>query len=100
MRAKVGVLLLALTPLAPVASANVYISSAACNFTFSNGDVPNFQLPEAGPNSPGDVQLNEGNPIVPSWGESESTKKHSQRLVGAFSIFTRAYILYTIYGIY
>ena len=41
-----------------------YTSDAVCGFTFSNGSKPYFLLPEAGPNSPGDQQLNEDNPIV------------------------------------
>lgn len=43
-----------------------HISNVTCEFTFSNGNKPNFLLPEAGPNSPGDQQLNEDNLIIKS----------------------------------
>eukprot|EP00903_Cladosiphon_okamuranus_P017428 g16052.t1 len=58
--------------LASSATASQFTTSAACNFTFSQGDLPNFRLPEAGPNSPGDVQLNVGNDIITrGWNESD-----------------------------
>lgn len=81
MRTKRALLLFMLHLATPplFASAFQYVSNATCNFTFSQGDVPNFQLPEAGPNSPGDVQLNEGNLIVTFEAESKS------RLGTAFS---------------
>ncbi|CAN0485928.1 unnamed protein product, partial [Discosporangium mesarthrocarpum] len=41
-----------------------FVSFDYCNHTFANGDLPLFNLPEAGPNSPGDSLLNGGNPIV------------------------------------
>lgn len=44
--------------------ADQYVSDAICNFTFSGGDLPKYQLPEAGPNSPGDKVLNANNSIV------------------------------------
>ncbi|CAN0093763.1 unnamed protein product, partial [Pylaiella littoralis] len=55
------------------ASASQYTTTETCNFTFSLGDLPNFRLPEAGPNSPGDVQLNAGNGIITEgWLEGDS----------------------------
>lgn len=49
-----------------------------CNFTFSLGDLPNFRLPEAGPNSPGDVQLNVGNNIITrGWDETDGGRNNS-----------------------
>lgn len=41
-----------------------YISDTTCNFTFSGGDLPKFQLPEAGQNNPGDQVLNANNSII------------------------------------
>ncbi|CAM9948309.1 unnamed protein product [Ectocarpus sp. 6 AP-2014] len=55
--------LVALLPTTAV-SASQFTTTDACNFTFSDGQLPNFRLPEAGPNSPGDVQLNLGNNII------------------------------------
>lgn len=67
-------LALALLLLVSSATASQFTNtSAVCNFTFSLGDLPNFRLPEAGPNSPGDVQLNVGNNIITrGWNESDS----------------------------
>ena len=63
-----------------VSSATAYQftnTSAVCNFTFSLDDLPNFRLPEAGPNSPGDVQLNVGNDIITrGWDESDGECHH------------------------
>lgn len=67
-------LLPALVPLtASLASATQFTSNDSCNFTFSLGELPEFRLPEAGPNSPGDVQLNVGNNIITrGWVEGQS----------------------------
>lgn len=59
--------------LVPFASAFQYTTTDTCNFTFSLGELPNFRLPEAGPNNPGDVQLNMGNDIITrGWLEGDS----------------------------
>lgn len=65
MRANKCILLLlpAVSPV-PFTAALQYTSNVVCNITFSDGSQPNFLLPEAGPNSPGDQQLNEDNPLV------------------------------------
>lgn len=83
---------LAMAPLLLVsfASASQYTTTETCNFTFSLGDLPNFRLPEAGPNSPGDVQLNAGNGIITEgWleGDSEYCSANVFRCDSGFVVF-------------
>ncbi len=55
---------LAMAPPVCFTAAYQYVTTEECAFTFNNGDLPSFVAPEAGPNSPGDVHLNEGNEII------------------------------------
>lgn len=73
--------LVALLPMTAV-SASQFTTTDACNFTFSDGELPNFRLPEAGPNSPGDVQLNIGNSIITrGWVEEDESESSSSTLL-------------------
>lgn len=73
VRLSLALAALLLLLLVPFTSAFQYTTTDTCNFTFSLGELPNFRLPEAGPNSPGDVQLNAGNDIITrGWLEGDS----------------------------
>lgn len=74
------VALVALLP--ATVSASQFTTTDACNFTFSDGEMPNFRLPEAGPNSPGDVQLNLGNNIITrGWVEEDESESTSSMIL-------------------
>ncbi|CAN0003807.1 unnamed protein product, partial [Hapterophycus canaliculatus] len=71
-------LALALLLTASLVSASQFTTTDSCNFTFNLGELPQFTLPEAGPNSPGDVQLNVGNNIITrGWVEGQSERNDS-----------------------
>ena len=55
---------LVLAPLVCITSSYQYVTTKECDFTFNNGELPSFVVPKAGPNSPGDVQLNVGNNMI------------------------------------
>ena len=63
---------LALAPLVCFAAAHQYVTTEECEFTFNSGELPSFVVPEAGPNSPGDVHLNVGDDIITrGWDEAD-----------------------------
>ena len=63
---------LVLAPLMCLTSAYQYVTTEECEFTFNNGELPSFVVPEAGPNSPGDVHLSVGNSIISrGWDEAD-----------------------------
>lgn len=53
------------------------VPTDTCLFKFKNGAYPTFTMPAAQPNSPGDVTLNNGNPIMFSNAEAQGC--NSQR---------------------
>ena len=79
---------LVLAPLVCFTSAYQYVTTEECEFTFNNGELPIFVVPEAGPNSPGDAHLNVGNNMITrGWDKADGGSVGGLVCVGEECVF-------------